>query len=154
MNAVGKNIYKSYEIGCPMQSSKMLFGKLRADLWFALLGLGTVGCGAEEKRPDTVPVTGQIVFQGGKPLSGGLVQFCALDKSQLTIMGEVQSDGNFALMTSAGRGKARGAVPGDYKVIILPASDKKTVEPVSLKDKITVRATGENRLSLTIPASK
>src|SRR6476646_7715794 len=95
-----------------------------------LLGVATflfgflVGCSSE--RPpvpfgELVEVSG-VVKRGGKPLSGGVVQFLPeANKDDFLVNSEVATDGKFALSTvrvadKRGERKA-GALAGKYRVV-------------------------------------
>ena len=74
------------------------------------------GCG--EKLPTTVPVTGQVIWQG-KPLTDGTVSFhpqqIAEELPKRTATGRLNQDGSFSLSTFR---RDDGAVPGKYHVTI------------------------------------
>ncbi len=70
-----------------------------AALAWAILG----GCGEKVQLPQTYPVRGRVVYKGGSPLAGGVVQFQARSDPRLLTNGETDADGNFALTTHVGR---------------------------------------------------
>jgi hypothetical protein len=74
------------------------------------------GCGTD--IPRTYPVTGQVVYKGGKPVTYGRVEFQSTSHPELRATGGIQTDGTFALTTTLGGESAAGAVVGDHKVLI------------------------------------
>jgi hypothetical protein len=75
------------------------------------------GCGGA--GPSTTPVTGEVVYPDGAslPLGGRVVFVSAGGDAAHTAKGYFGSDGKFQLTTS---GENDGAVPGEYKVAVLP----------------------------------
>ncbi|MCI0682550.1 MAG: hypothetical protein L0Y71_10635 [Gemmataceae bacterium] len=118
-----------------------------------LLTLNVSGCGtgdANANLPKTVPVTGKVVLKGGAPVTAGLVQFVPVNGSPYTIMGEIQSGGDFSLSTVVGQTKVPGAIEGDYKVTVLPVMNKSRAHVIRWEQKAKVVAAGDNHVSITI----
>ncbi|WP_437200759.1 hypothetical protein [Planctomicrobium sp. SH664] len=85
----------------------------------ALAGLlALTGCG-NSGIPETVPVTGVIVYQD-KPVPKGLITFEPIEieegRPHRTAVSFIEADGKYALSTFQNND---GAVPGKYKVRIL-----------------------------------
>lgn len=75
--------------------------------------IGAAGCGRKY-----YPVSGEVVFKDGTPLTGGWVSFQPLDPGVKTSsQGEIQPDGTFRLTTEA---KGDGAPEGRYRVTVTP----------------------------------
>jgi hypothetical protein len=80
-----------------------------------LTALTAAGCGGRK----LYPVQGEVVFQDGSPLTGGMVIFEPVDKEVKTgARGEIQADGHFRLGTEQ---DGDGALEGRYKVLVRPA---------------------------------
>lgn len=71
----------------------------------------TVGCGG----PKSVPVQGRVEFSDGQPVRSGRIEFRSHDATSRA-MGEIGTDGRFALTTADG---VAGLPPGDYDVIVV-----------------------------------
>jgi hypothetical protein len=61
------------------------------------------------------PVSGQVRFRGGKPLTAGLIEFAPTDGGPAA-RGRLNPDGTFTLRT----GDRPGAVAGKHQVVVLP----------------------------------
>ena len=72
-----------------------------------------MGCG---KKYDAYPVAGSVKFTDGVPLAGAYVNFEAVNRL-LRASAVADSEGRFQLSTV---GKSDGAVPGEYRVVVLP----------------------------------
>lgn len=70
------------------------------------------GCGPD--GPPLHPVTGRVVFAGGRPVAGGVVEFDPGGKLPVA-RGTLDADGRFALATE-GR---PGAVAGEHRVTVV-----------------------------------
>ncbi len=73
------------------------------------------GCGSD--RPDTVPVSGKVTYQG-KAVNGARVMFMATGATSAQAppaTGETDTEGRFSLMTFV---PGDGAAVGSYKVLI------------------------------------
>jgi hypothetical protein len=127
----------------------------------AIVALGVVcllgGCGGSGR----VPVTGKLTV-AGKPLSGAGITLVPLEPKGPGATGATDENGNFTLMDPHSGG--RGAVPGEYKVIVtrwvqkngapLPTGAKQVEYPdahESMPAKLTSGA--ETPVRTTIPAS-
>jgi len=130
----------------------------------AALGFAA-GCG-DNRAPqpafaELVPVSG-VVNQGGKPASGGVVQFNPdPDKGEFIINSEIGTDGKFNLSTvratdSQGERKP-GAPPGKYKVVYRPALGNQasggSVDPIDVPTPVTI-SKAEPDLKIDVPAAK
>ena len=78
----------------------------------ALAALLTGGCGAG--GPTTIPVRGEVVFNGA-PLKDGIVVYIPAGGAARQATGRIQPDGTFVLTTFK---DADGVVPGEYQIII------------------------------------
>lgn len=94
-----------------------------ASTWCALLAV-TSGCGPSTKLPPTVPVTGNVTFNGS-PVEGATVTFVPVDAmTGKTASGDTDAQGNFQLQTFvAATTQAKGALVGDYKVTVTKMAD-------------------------------
>ena len=99
-------------------------------------------------------MTGSVV-RGGKPVSGGALQFTGAGDNPVTVTGEVGPDGAFTLQTLKGVTKGAGAPAGDYRVTdLFPAgAGQRTPPPVPLPRPYKVEAR-ENRLTLDLDEAK
>ena len=96
--------------------------------WFSLFGLLSLlaaGCPASQERP--YPVHG-VVSLDGNPLRGGLVRFepssPGPSSSCFGAEGTIGSDGTYRLTTSSvNEGTNDGALPGMYRVVVLPGQE-------------------------------
>jgi hypothetical protein len=79
------------------------------------------GCGGSTAAdaPPTHPVTGKVT-KGGQPMTAGTVEFQPAEPSAQRANAEIQPDGSFALSTFMDLEKFPGAVPGKYKVNVMP----------------------------------
>lgn len=94
------------------------------------------GCSKEKEVPTgLVSVTGTVTLDG-QPLAGALVTYIPTGTQTTGVIdaaGETDEQGKYKLLTSEGR--AEGAVPGEYRVVItkLVMADGSTAKPT--KDK-------------------
>lgn len=117
-------------------------------LALALSALG--GCGSKVQLPKTYPVRGRVVYKGGGPLTGGVVQFQAAADPKLLINGEIGKDGTFALTTRLDGHQVAGAVEGAHQVTVTPPMPAdQSAEPIVLKKTFTVQA-GDNFFDIEI----
>jgi hypothetical protein len=86
--------------------------------WFTTLAalvalVGTAGCGS-----DRYPVSGQVVFEDGSPLTEGTV-LGETGEGDATVIaqGSVRNDGTF---TWGSDRPGDGAKPGEYRVAVIP----------------------------------
>jgi hypothetical protein len=78
------------------------------------------GCGQGAGQGGTAyPVKGQVLLANGKPLTGGRVIFLPKEPAGMTAVGDVGSDGTFALKTADGR---EGAPAGEYNIRVEPSA--------------------------------
>jgi hypothetical protein len=82
----------------------------------AIVLMGMAGCGPS--LPKTYPVKGKVVFQGGKPVTDGKIQFQSSADPQNKVLGDIDQDGSFSLTTHVGAKKVRGAPAGEYHVLV------------------------------------
>jgi hypothetical protein len=88
----------------------------------AAILLALAGCGESVKgRAGLVPVTGKVTLDG-KPLTTGTVSFITSDGSE-AFTGQIDASGNYKLAASP---TDPGALPGEYKVIVM-ATESKTM---------------------------
>ncbi len=71
------------------------------------------GCGS--RGPQTYPVTGEVVFEDGVALQGGIVEFTAVEQ-EISSSGRIGSDGKFRLTTIS---EGDGAVAGEHRAIVI-----------------------------------
>jgi len=100
----------------------MLSGIMRTTTrWFLLFGFCgvVVGCGKGGPDIKTVPVEGKVAFQGGKPLTTGIVVFhpdaSKGNTNKHEARGTIDEQGNYKLVSDAGK---EGTPPGWYKVSV------------------------------------
>jgi hypothetical protein len=131
----------------------------------ALVASGiAAGCGG----PRPYPVSGQIVYDDGQAaadLAGSDVIFTS-DELKVSSSGEIDGDGRYVLTM---RRQGDGALPGNYKVVIVPPDPgggddpklkarkislpKKYTDPTKTDLSATVEAKA-NDITLTIPRTK
>lgn len=111
----------------------------------ALFTMLFMGCGSDPE-PALYPVRGTI-FRGGKPVTGGTVQFLNQSESNVCAVGEIGSDGSFKLSTLRKNIKQNGAMTGAYKAIIL----FKSSEPLMQPGTVFVVEAKENTFTITLP---
>ncbi|MBC7820273.1 MAG: carboxypeptidase regulatory-like domain-containing protein [Planctomycetaceae bacterium] len=73
------------------------------------------GCGS--RGPRTYPVTGEVVFEDGVALQGGIVEFTAIEQ-EISSSGRIGPDGTFRLTTV---NDGDGAVAGEQRAIVISA---------------------------------
>lgn len=130
----------------------------RAAAWAAaILGLlGPSGCGGSgADLPETYQVTGKILQEDGSPMNGGLVEFQATTGAPVTTNGEIQPDGTFTLTTMIEEKKLPGAVPGTYRVVIIPlmsdqAEQQHAFEPMTVPQTYDVKSDGANEFTIEL----
>jgi hypothetical protein len=81
-----------------------------------LLGAGCTS----SSMPKTYPVSGSVVYKGGQPMKGGVINFVPLEESPVRVSGSIGEDGKFSLFTVKDKGKISGAPPGEYHVDVVP----------------------------------
>jgi len=110
--------------------------KLGGSKIFAAIGIvAVIGCGGGSsgpKLPDPVKVKG-VVAMDSQPLSDAMVFFVPEGGKSMGngATGITDSSGNFELVTTSGKARKPGAIPGNYKVWIsrLVGPDGKAVAP-------------------------
>jgi hypothetical protein len=119
----------------PRNRGPVLFGT------FLVLGLCAAGCIKGSSLPKTYPVTGSVVYKGGRPVAGGAIQFTSSDPSY-SVTGDINDDGTFRLQTFKDNDKASGAPEGEYKVIVQPpiGTDQRGVAAIPLPKPYKVEA--------------
>lgn len=104
----------------------MLAARLRRMRFIALMVFAAaLGCSrGGPPLPNTVPVSGKVVFKGGdvKWLADppSTVEFESVDQPDLHAYGQIQDDGTFTMTTTKENSQSQGAVPGSHKVRIQP----------------------------------
>jgi hypothetical protein len=99
-----------------------------------LLATGFMGCGDSDapKAGKVYEVKGSVILADGKPLTTGSVEFEPVKDSMFPATGAIGTDGTFTLKTpNAGE----GAVPGEYRVRIVPDEDR--LAPVKKGNAVT-----------------
>jgi hypothetical protein len=100
-----------------------------------------------------------VLQADNKPLTGGHVEFRPKQSTGLTLMGSIDSQGQFTLRTLGSEGAASGAPQGTYTAtVVLPLSNDPTQQhlggSVVLPGEFTVTEGGENNFTLKLPAKK
>jgi hypothetical protein len=100
--------------------------RVNALLLIAILA-GCSGCGGgiTDNRKGLAPVTGKVTLDG-KPLTTGTISFVAMDGSE-AFTGPIDSSGNYTLASSP---SSPGALPGEYKVIIIASQQATMGDPM------------------------
>jgi len=122
-----------------------------------LLGLASQsGCGGSAAPlPETYPATGKVLQADGTAMTGGLVEFQSTAGPAATTNGEIQPDGTFTLFTMVEGERLAGAIPGTYRVTIMPmmsdqAEEQHLVEPISPPQTYEVKADGPNEFTIEL----
>lgn len=76
--------------------------------------IGLLGC--NKSKTSVYPVSGEVVFANGTPLTGGVVELRSID-SDANARGFIEEDGTFELTTYK---SGDGAVQGEYQVLVQP----------------------------------
>jgi hypothetical protein len=128
----------------PRGQGHVLFGV------FLLLVLSAAGCIKGSSLPKTYPVTGSVVYKGGRPVAGGAIQFTPADTSY-SVTGDINDDGTFTLHTFKDNEKTSGAPEGEYKVIVQPpiGPDQRGVAAIPLPKPYKVEAK-DNRFAIEV----
>lgn len=122
-----------------------------------LLGvLVLIGCGPTVEIPETAKVTGKVVKADGDPYSGGLVEFQPVSGDPNSATCIIGDDGAFELSTMIQKKKVVGAVPGNYRVVVMPMMGDQTqttepMEPIQVKGEYEVKLNEENDFTVTLP---
>jgi len=91
----------------------------------AILIGSSPGCGEKSRFPETLPVSGKVIYNG-QPVTKGTVTFQSDTGQPAT--GEIQPDGTYRLSTFA---EKDGALPGHHKVMIIANDADPTLMPGS-----------------------
>jgi hypothetical protein len=70
--------------------------------------------------PKTYPVNGKVVWQGGRPVTDGRIEFQSQSDSSLKAVGGIERDGSFVLTTYKEGKQRNGAVEGQHRVLVEP----------------------------------
>jgi hypothetical protein len=89
-------------------------------LLLGALVLLAAGCTSGGALPQTFPARGTVVYQNGKPMAGGSVEFTTTADPLLRVVGTVADDGTFTLTSVKDNARADGAPPGEYRVVVQP----------------------------------
>ena len=76
-----------------------------------------MAAGCDSKGPDVYPVSGNVVYQDGTPMTEGMVEFEALDGEWAgrNARGLIKNDGTYVLTTAT---PDDGAVAGQHRAIV------------------------------------
>jgi hypothetical protein len=112
------------------------------------------GCKKGGDMPATYPVGGEVLYRGGQPMKGGVVQLRLAGDTTCTVLGDIGEDGTFTLSTLKGKQRVPGAPEGDYEVSVLPSltQEKMRVTPIPYKGSFHV-GPGENHLRIELPSN-
>lgn len=85
----------------------------------ALALLIIAGCGGPEiVHPTTHAVQGQVVYRGGQPLAGGIIQFISQHDPSLNMSAMIGVQGDFELVTLHANKNLPGAIEGPCQVLV------------------------------------
>lgn len=111
-----------------------------------------LGCQKRPTLPETYPVRGKVVFQGGRPVIGGGVRFESQIDPAVTAFGEIGPDGGFSLHSFNAGVRASGAIAGPHRVLVTAPIDQNqsmSFPPTSLSTPCVVKA-GDNEFTLVV----
>lgn len=114
------------------------------------------GCGGSgADLPETYEVKGKVVQADGNAMSGGLIEFQSTTGPAVTINGEIQQDGTFTLATMFDEERLPGALPGTYRVVIMPmmsdhAEEQHNFEPITVPQTYEVKADAANDFTIKL----
>ena len=101
--------------------------------------------------PATHAVTGGVVAKDGRPVVRGAIQFVGVGDTSFPSIGEIGSDGTFALRTNLADGRTlAGAVSGTYRVTIFPPADAPLTEPLISPPQPYRVTAGDNQLTIQL----
>jgi hypothetical protein len=81
--------------------------------------LQIAGCGQPKAEiPTTWPIKGKVL-NGGQPIAGGTIEFQPTGEGRRAV-GEIGPDGSFSVFTFFDNDKTDGALPGSYRVTVIP----------------------------------
>jgi len=98
-----------------------------------LLALTACGCSSHGSIPGTTyPADGSVAYKDGRPFPSGTIQFQPVNDASFSVVGEIQENGSFTLYTLKNQSKVAGALPGTYRVTIMPLipADHQMVQPI------------------------
>jgi len=127
--------------------SQKLIGRVLAVL---CLVVAAAGCKSQARLPDTVPVRGKVVFRGGAPLTGGMIQFQSQERPDVMASSVIAPDGSFELSSFMSGARAPGAVPGQHRVIIVPPFDESNRHSPAIPPQDVTVSAGKNDLTIAI----
>lgn len=126
--------------------------------WCLLAAALLLGCGdSGPTPPKTYPVKGRVVYSDGTPMPGGSITFLLTSGNpEQSALGDMDSNGEFALRTIFGNKRLTGAVEGTFEVTIQPPlGSSKSPEPgTTLPDLVELKAGKPLELTLTYPGPK
>ena len=112
------------------------------------------GCSSKKPTlPETYPVRGKVVFQGGQPVPGGNVLFQPQNDTTVSTAGVIGPDGTFTLYSFKAGVRAAGAIAGPHRRDrYFPVDDhqRHLFPTIASPELFTVKA-GENEFTLTVP---
>ncbi len=82
----------------------------------ALIVLSPLGCG--DGKPNSVSVSGKVVYANGKPLTTGMIVFNPLEEGEEAPMAAIQQDGTFGFSQDG------GIPPGEYRVSLAQSEEE------------------------------
>jgi hypothetical protein len=116
------------------------------------------GCGSQTANeiPPTAAVRGKVLRHDQTPFPGGSIEFRSKGRTDLTLVGEIESDGTFSsLRTLSANEQAAGAVEGTYTVTVMPKLSGKPEDqhamPIDVPGEFKIAASGENDLTIRLP---
>lgn len=126
--------------------------------WCFLAAALLLGCGdSGPVPPKTYPVKGKVLYSDGTPMPGGSITFLLTSGDpQLSALGDIGSNGEFALRTIFANKRLTGAVEGTFEVTIQPPlGTTKSPEPgQTLLDPVVIKSGQPMELKLTYPGPK
>ena len=112
---------------CEVKVMRMELPRMRAVSLLSLLPLALLsGCGDGIDRPETVPVTGTVLYNG-KPVEKAVVSF-SCEGAPLSAVGVSDAEGKFTLSTF---GYNDGAIVGTHVVTVSKADPKAGQTPAA-----------------------
>lgn len=148
-----------------MRSRSLIATSSRLQFCFWGLLLTCFGCASGGLK--TYPVTGEVEFEDGVALQGGIVEFTAI-KQQISSQGFIGLDGTFHLSTIR---DGDGAVEGEHRAIVMfqfadglvkhqhdaktfRRPDNKYASYQTSNLKFTVQASQKNHIKITVGQAK
>ena len=115
-----------------------------------------VGCnkGATETALELHTAQGTLTMNG-QPVKDGSVQFLPEPSQDLTVNGHVDANGKFELYTLSNGKRQKGAPPGTYTVMYMPASNtQSTKPPITTTTTYTVESGKPNEWTIELAEKK